>query len=302
MIVYSNNNDVWTMNADGSNQTQLTHVAQNLFANNAVFSPDGTKIAYTVHQLWTQDNWGGSEVHVMNADGSNDQVLVKPTQKSEWMDMPAWYAAGTQLFYVHDVPQFDASGSWTSDTITLESLNVATGQRTVLLNNAENPTTAPNGTLAWVGFNSGQLGFQLDVTTPNSQPKTILSDKDFMQIWQPRLSPDGQWIVFSGSGRTGSSSGATGLFGALSFVPAASAHGLPWDPYVIRVDGTGLRKLASLGTDEQAVTWSPDGQSIELADYDGIFTMPAAGGGLAKAVSGSQAGGLDWKAVTPPSS
>ena len=295
LVVYSNNNDIWTMNADGSNQTQLTHVAQNLFANDAVFSPDGTKIAYTVHQPWTQDNWGGSEIHIMNIDGTNDRVALKPTRKSEWMDMPAWYAAGTQLFYSHDVPQFDASGNWTSDTITLEALDMGTGQRTVLQNNAENPTTAANGTLAWVSFTNGQIGFQLNVITPNSQPKTILSDKDFLQIWQPRLSPDGQWIAFSGSGRSASSGGSSGLFGALSLVPTASAHGLPWDPWIIKVDGTGLRKLASIGSDEQAVTWSPDGQTVGVDDYDGVFAIPAAGGGLAKIVAGGQAGGLDWR-------
>ena len=56
------------MNADGSNQTQLTSAAGNDL--NAVFSPDGSKIAFTSNRD------GNAEIYIMNADGSNETRLT----------------------------------------------------------------------------------------------------------------------------------------------------------------------------------------------------------------------------------
>jgi hypothetical protein len=217
------------------------------------------------------------------------------------MDEPAWYGGGTSLFFVHDVPQFDANGQWLSDSMTLEGLSLANGSRSVLMKNARNPTTAPNGALAWMAINAGTLGFQLNYTADGSTVKTLVSDKDCWQISQPRLSPDGQWIAFSCSGPKGAGSGGGGPFGLfgianLSLIPSASAHGLPWDPFVIKTDGTGLRRLAGLGSDEQAVAWSPDSQTVSLAYFDGVFDVPLAGGPLTRIMGGGDPGALDWKA------
>jgi len=74
----------------GSRQTQLTHEANGKFANHAVFSSDRTKIGYASHTPWTQQNYGGVEIRVMNADGTNHQTVLSPTQQGEWMDLPVW--------------------------------------------------------------------------------------------------------------------------------------------------------------------------------------------------------------------
>lgn len=296
-MAYDKGNDIWTMNADGSGQTQVTHTTGGKFANGPVFSPDGTKIAYALHAPWTRDNPGGAEIHVMNADGTADQAAVTPGQKGEWVDMPAWYGGGNSLIYVHDVSQFDATGQWLGDTLALESLDLTSGARQTLAQNAQMPTSASNGTLAYIAFSPGQLGTQLKVVTPAAGSQTILSDTDFMQIWRPRLSPDGQWIVFSGSGRRDPKTGnfLAGLdlpFG----VSRAEAHGLPWDPWIIKTDGTGLRRLATVGTDEQALAWSPDAQSVMMSNYDAVAQLGLTGG-MKRLVQGGDAGGLDWKSA-----
>ena len=288
------------MKADGSAQAQLTHQANGKFANHALFSPDRTKIVYASHTPWTPQSPGTSEIHLMNADGTNDQVLVSPgSAQGEWVDEPAWYGGGSSVFFAHDVPQYNTAGQWQSDTLTLEGLNLANGSRSVILPNAENPTTAPTGALAWVAINPGALGFQVNFTADGSTVKTLVSDKNCSIVSQPRLSPDGQWLAFSCSGPIGTAgSGSSGIFGLanLSLISAAEAHGLPWDPFVIKTDGTGLRRLAAVGSDEQAVAWSPDGKTIAVDFYDGIFAMPASGGAMAKIVAGGDASALDWSA------
>ena len=84
------------MNADGSNQTQLSGWA---YSEGPVWSPDGTRIAYDAAG---SDYW--QNLHVMNANGSNDQVVF---DEGGWAD--AWarswspdsrYVAFTRIYYI----------------------------------------------------------------------------------------------------------------------------------------------------------------------------------------------------------
>src|SRR6266480_132648 len=57
-------NRLWLINADGSGQTLLTS-GGNLRDHNPAFSPDGSRIAFDRTTL------DGTNIYVMNADGSN---------------------------------------------------------------------------------------------------------------------------------------------------------------------------------------------------------------------------------------
>lgn len=59
------NNEVYTMNADGSGQTRLTNDPSEDDA--PAWSPDGKRIAFTSDRDGSRE---GSEIYVMDADGS----------------------------------------------------------------------------------------------------------------------------------------------------------------------------------------------------------------------------------------
>jgi Tol biopolymer transport system component len=91
----------WTLNTDFK-------------AHSPVYAPDGSKIALSYRQ---DDHW---EVHVMNADGSNEQRLTQTTYM-DWAEQrlagqeprshnnaaPTWSPDGTQLAFLSD-----RSGAW----------------------------------------------------------------------------------------------------------------------------------------------------------------------------------------------
>jgi len=71
--------EIYVMNADGSNQTRLTNNPG--CDEGPCFSPDGNKIAFKC------DCVGDDEIYVMNADGSNQTRL---TNNSAWDGSPSW--------------------------------------------------------------------------------------------------------------------------------------------------------------------------------------------------------------------
>ena len=81
------NYDIYTADADGSNPVRLTHDQTN---RSAVWSPDGTRIAYVDESSATSQIW------VMNADGSDAQQLTG----GEDAVSPSWSPDGSRIAFV----------------------------------------------------------------------------------------------------------------------------------------------------------------------------------------------------------
>jgi len=80
-ITFMDNGQVFVINADGSGKQQLTNNPG--YCMYPTWSPDGTRIAYSVD---------GQGLHIMNADGSGDQIVAPNTSWGL-----AWSPDGSQL-------------------------------------------------------------------------------------------------------------------------------------------------------------------------------------------------------------
>ena len=88
--------DVWIMNADGSDPVNLT---QGQYCSRPIWSPDGTKIAYTA----TGDDYSGRYIWVVDADGGNPQQLTDDIESrgpnTNNADVLFWSEDGSSICY-----------------------------------------------------------------------------------------------------------------------------------------------------------------------------------------------------------
>ncbi len=170
-----------------------------------------------------------------------------------------------------------------------------------------------------------------DIATKKS--KTLLNrNSGFLSYYVPRPSPNGDMIVFAaaggpdlsvvnpaGPGQPGPLPGATtgagqnplasALFNNLGVgivggrpqmisqnrQNSASYHGLPFDLWLVKPDGTNVRRLTTLFEDQPVPAWSKDGKQIMFVAGLGLYTVDADGKNLVKKSDKGAHGGFDWK-------
>jgi Tol biopolymer transport system component len=172
--------DIWVMDADGSNQTNLT-ADQAEDAYYPRWSPDGTKIAYEVD---VYDDGSDADIWVMNADGSGKVGIAQaetyeggPTWSPDGMkitfhdgdDVWVMNADGSNRMNLTNDPAFDCCAEWSPDGSRIQFDSQRSGDR-----------------LQWVMAPDG--------SSPSVAPGSIDGDSGY------RFSPDGQKYVFYGPG------------------------------------------------------------------------------------------------------
>jgi len=101
-IAFSRDYDIWVMDADGTDQVNLTDSPE-LDEYEPDWSPDGNKIAFT--------EGSSSDIWVMNADGSRRANLTNTPSVGD--DHPAWSPNGNKIAFESraDIFKMNADGS-----------------------------------------------------------------------------------------------------------------------------------------------------------------------------------------------
>ena len=253
--------DIWTMNADGTGQTRVT-TGTGVEVQPA-WSPDGRDIAY-VRQ-------GNGMIVVIDANG-NDPFVVTPVASDR--RHPSWRPDGGRLAYQFQssfIATTDLSGSGAETAVTEPPEEWITDWA---------PDWSPDGSV--IAFercfcfpdpNPGRRLWVVDSTGGNERELTSgLEDRN------PSISPDGQSVVFERWGAesvdlyTVPLAGGTAL--PLTNTPGVNEWHPVWSPdgtkiaftgipdntlnrdiYVINADGTGQQRLTTDAAPDEEPSW-----------------------------------------------
>jgi Tol biopolymer transport system component len=215
------NFEIYVMNADGSDVTQLT--TDGGLAPR--WSPDGQRIAYT----------RGGTIKVMNADGSASVVVLAGGAEEEGEDLcqsggfpGGWSPDGSRIVY-YAASVAGAVGHVCTVTVDGSDVEVVVSEPPVY--NVE-PVWSPDGKL--IAFRSIREGnHDIFVVKLEDGSEQRLTEIDALDT-EPDWSPDGEWIVF-----------------------ASNRDGVATDIYVMRADGSDVRRLTEDPAKDSYPGWSP---------------------------------------------
>ena len=234
---------IYSMNADGTDQKQLTHSTANLTC--PVWSPDGKKIAFCVDDA-------GHDICVINADGTGYTCLTEDDKGRHYS--PAWSPDSRRIAFV-------VSGPFVGSEQGIYIMNADGTNKTCLPNTSfahsgfGPPVWSPDGKKIAFSLLQGNET-QISVINADGTNLTQLTTAGgYHAVW----SPDGKKIAFV-SERDGKR-----------------------EIYVMYSDGTSQIRLtnnqnqAQLNQVIEWPAWSPDGERIVFVSNGQLYVMNADG-------------------------
>jgi len=297
-------NNLWLLQLPDGKPQPITRLGPKEFSSNPAWSPDGRQIALSYYRL--PDEGGipvpdGTDLYLMNADGSSMRPLLLHEASGAALQYPAWAADGSALYVSYAAPGGTAR--------SIDRVMVDSGMRSTIVSNAAYPAPSADGQwLAYVRYATPpERGESLWLSPPDgSRHQEILGPSVFAKYFGLRFSPDGRQLVFAAVGqpqgtRRTSLEQLWTLFGRVFSVGHAYANGDLWDLWVVDLDGGNLKPLTALSEDMPIAAWSPDGKKIAFlgggsasSAEAGITIITPERKGLRRLTSQPGHRGLDW--------
>ena len=301
-IAWPKDGDLWVLNLGTNTQTKLTNLSSSTVVTGAAWSPDGKQIVYAQFGRRQGERASGADLLVADADGQNARVLLERDAPETAYESPQWMPSGYVYFAARRVRQG-------REQVTIERVREG-GTPEQLVDFGFYPGVAPDES-ALVFVRTTRQGQELRrrSLTGNGAECVMLAEGAFQILGLPRFAPDGSQIALPASGEPGPVQGTCGQTGTgvralaaaghlaalLGLAPSvAYAHGLPWDVWSLKPDGSGLTRMVPLQEDEPTVTWSPDGKQVAIFGIAALYVADAAGESARKVVDMGGYGVPTW--------
>jgi imidazolonepropionase-like amidohydrolase/Tol biopolymer transport system component len=280
--------NIWIMNADGSDKRQLTKEDFRL-TNQASWSPDGRFIAAKKH-FTTQRSLGTGEVWLYHVSGGSGVALVKKPSEAHQKELgePIFDADGKHIWFTRNTtsgPIFQYAQDSNNQVFAIERYNMETGETEQVVGGeggAVRPTPSPDGKkLAYVRRERTKSKLYLrDLATGEDRKIYDALDQDVQETWAvtgvyPNMdwTPDSSAIVFWAGGKLRKLTLATGQAEVIPFRIEDSRGVIdpPRPPVAVAPDSIETKM-------PRGAMMSPDGSKVVFETLGKLWVKPATGG------------------------
>ena len=259
------------LSSERSSQPAVAASKNKIFpwSDSPVWSPDGRSIAFVSSRNANPD---GSEIWVMNADGSNQRRL---TNNPGANTAPTWSPDGRMIAFVGQTSPVTRA----TEIYVMNADGSDQRQLTDSLGDNLDPVWSPDSSMIAFttgtppGLHCGRDGKRLYVMNADGSDQLLLVDAGAGPDgnWNPTWSPDGSTIAFD-SDRDGKYVESKVAFHGCG---TPSLH----DIYLINADGSNLRQLTNNRAGNYRPVWSTDGKQISFSRGPVPYVMNADGSG-----------------------
>jgi Tol biopolymer transport system component len=294
------NDEIYVMNADGSNQVNLTK--NDSADRDPIWSPDGSKIAFTSDRNRTSSKDFipiEDAIYIMNADGSNQKLLT--SNISSLCREFSWSPDSSKIAFV----------SFNEGNYEIYTMNADGSNQKYLTNNSRSdysPVWSPDGKkIAFISnrdttppyeaiyIMSADGSNQTRLTEDNaiynnlqwsasSNKIVFLSKKTDMPFEIYLIKEDGFGNVLTcNSSSTSIKSIDLSVDGKIAFLSDSNGY---YGIHVIDTDGKNETRLTMFNIEDCNPVWSPDGKNIayvsDLSSNSDIYIIKSDGTGRVK--------------------
>ncbi|HEY1011511.1 MAG TPA: hypothetical protein VGE07_02325 [Herpetosiphonaceae bacterium] len=302
-VIYGAGQNLWSMQPDGKQVTQITNVGARASLRDPAWSADRATLAYTLAlpsddpaTMWLQTGM----ICGIDAKTGTAKVLASSSGPTDILVEPTWAPDGKSIVVTKRSTIMDDRKQFMGEQVSLVRYNLADNSEQLILKDGTSPALSPDGKqIVFVFVDPATYLTSLMIAgSDGANPKQLVNvEPGFLQVTNPRWTPDGKQVVFGAlGGPTGGGEPArsASLLDRLLGVTAASAHGDPMTIWQVDTDGKNLKSLAT-GVDDPRVTWSPDGATMLYTNgLEGIVSMPSSGGATTVLTPPDQFWALAW--------
>jgi TolB protein len=215
-IAFEHGGGIWVMNADGSDPHPIPlPVAR---ASHPTWAPDGLRLAFSA---------GG--IGVVNLDGSGFRMLTAEGTE------PDWSPDGEKILFLREVR--DPRNQVIAEEIWVMDANGSNLQRILSAPRVFSAVWSPDGRIVFTKGVPSERPFAFEtsiwIIEANGENARKLADRGVFES----LSPDGQWVIYSGISKSSTSQP---------------------DLWIMRIDGRHLRNITNTPrVSEYGPDWSP---------------------------------------------
>ena len=263
---------VWSLQLASGEANQVFRPEPDGYVDGVAVEPGSGRLALSYSA--TSSIYATHDLYLYEPGAAEPVLLRQRTFDYEDFIAPVFHPQTGWLYYTRMWLEEGTSGSASQFHLVIERMLPQAGaEAQVILEEALQASFSADGEImAFIRVAEASYARSLWIASPyGTGAEPLVGDGEFIGLYGSQISPAGDQVVFAAYGRRADPPAELSLLDRLLGVTPASAHGLPWDLWLVDRSVSQPVKLTDLYLDDPWPAWSPDSDWILSLTAPGLL-------------------------------